>query len=368
MNIAHLYIHIPFCVKKCNYCSFASHVPQSGEIEFYLKHLQKELLLVKQKHNLLLDTLYIGGGTPTVISPLLWQDFSDFLFKNLKFNSNAEITVEANPGTLRAEHIHIFRDAGVTRISIGVQSFDDSELQMMGRCHTARQAHEAISACLASGFRTSGDIIYSLPHQNFYSYARSLKELVTSGVGHVSLYQLSLEHGTPWQNLPKDSMTDGYEEYRYAIWYLKKKGIYQYEISNFAKPHEESRHNMAYWTGKDYIGLGVSAASFIMGQRFQNTNNVKLYAKMINDMKLPVAAGEILSRAKSAREAAVLLLRTTNGIDKKNFISKFGSKMLNEISNKLMLLPSGLVAQNDSKIYMTQKGMRVANLIWQEII
>ncbi len=368
MNIAHLYIHIPFCVSKCNYCSFTSHPPQNGEIEFYLEHLKQELLLLKEEHNFMLDTLYIGGGTPTLIPPLLWQNLSDFLLKNLKFNANPEITVEANPGTLRAEHIHIFRDTGVNRVSIGVQSFDDTELQMMGRAHTALQAHEAISACLASGFHTSGDLIYSLPHQNFYSYARSLKELVASGVGHVSLYQLSLEQGTPWQNLPQDCMTDGYGEYRYSAWYLAKKGIFQYEISNFARPNEESRHNTTYWTGKDYIGLGVSAASFVQGKRYQNTCNIKQYAEMLQAHTLPVITSEVLPKEKSAREAAVLLLRTSKGIQNEEFILRFGKKSLDEIANKLKLFPSDFVLQDGCKICLTKKGMRVANLIWQEII
>lgn len=368
MDIAHLYIHIPFCVKKCNYCSFTSHSPYDGEIEFYLKHLEQELLLVKEKHNLVLDTLYIGGGTPTVISPLLWQSFSDFLTKNLKFNQNPEITVEANPGTLQAEHIHIFRDMGVNRVSIGVQSFDDTELQLMGRCHTAMQAHEAISACLSGGFRTSGDLIYSLPHQNFYSFARSLKELVASGVGHISLYQLSLEHGTPWQNLPQNTMSDGYEEYRYATWYLEKKAIFQYEISNFARQDEKSRHNTAYWTGEDYIGLGVSAASFVSGTRYKNSCDIKEYANVIRDKKLPVIESEMLPQLKSAQESAILLLRTTAGIEKNEFIAKFGNDALKEIQNRLKPFSSDFILRDDKRIRLTKKGMRVANLIWQEII
>lgn len=368
MDIAHLYIHIPFCVKKCNYCSFTSQVAQNNEIEFYLKQLKQELLLVKEQHNLLLDTLYIGGGTPTVIPPVLWQKFSDFLLKNLRFNSMAEITVEANPGTLCSEHIHIFRETGVNRVSIGVQSFDDAELHLMGRCHTAMQAHEAISTCLASGLRTSGDLIYSLPYQNFYSFARNLKELVASGVGHVSLYQLSLEKGTPWQNLPKDNMTDGYEEYRYATWYLAKKGLMQYEISNFARPNEESKHNTAYWTGKDYIGLGVSAASFVRGKRYQNTCDLEQYTEKIQAKQLPIITSEILPPKKSAREAAILLLRTTNGIDKNTFVSRYSSDDLDEISNKLKFFPNDLVFQDNKRITLTSKGMRVANLVWQELI
>ena len=368
-TISHLYIHIPFCLQKCNYCSFVSFEHKSlADIEDYFDVLRREILVVERKYQLSLDTLYIGGGTPTFIRPYLWEYLAEILSKNITLNKNAEVTVEVNPCTLRKEHFKIFREMGVNRLSIGVQSFHLSLLREMGRCHTGWQARDVIEDCIKKGFRTSGDLIYSLPHEDFTAFADDLQQLVATGVGHVSLYQLSIEKGTPWENMPRNTMTDGYAEYRYATWYLKKMGYKQYEISNFAKPGEESRHNLAYWTGDDYIGIGLSAASFVGGTRYQNTSDFETYLNSIPFLRLPIETTEKLPKVKAAGEAAMLLLRTSDGIDKGKFITRFSERQYNRIAKKLATFPPEMVVQNDQGIHLTEKGMRVANRIWQEIL
>ena len=368
-TISHLYIHIPFCFQKCNYCSFVSFAHKSlAEMEDYFTALKQEILAVARKYQLSLDTLYVGGGTPTAVPPLIWNDFAKFLSKSITLNDNAEVTVEVNPCTLQKEHLKNFHDMGVNRLSIGVQSFHPKFLKLMGRCHTETQAIDAIETCIKEGFRTSGDLIYSLPHEEFRTFAHDLQHLVATGVGHISLYQLSIEKGTPWENMPLDTMTDGYAEYRYATWYLKKMGYRQYEISNFAKPGEESRHNLAYWTGDDFIGVGLSAASFVGGTRYQNTSNMKVYEEKIGLKLTQVEMSEKLPWEKAAAESAMLLLRTSDGIEKGKFISRFSERQYNRIAKKLAPFPPEMVVQDDQGIRLTEKGMRVANRIWQEIL
>ena len=337
-------------------------------MEDYFTALKQEILAVARKYQLSLDTLYVGGGTPTAVPPLIWNDFAKFLSKSITLNDNAEVTVEVNPCTLQKEHLKNFHDMGVNRLSIGVQSFHPKFLKLMGRCHTETQAIDAIETCIKEGFRTSGDLIYSLPHEEFRTFAHDLQHLVATGVGHISLYQLSIEKGTPWENMPRNTMTDGYAEYRYATWYLKKMGYKQYEISNFAKLGEESRHNISYWTGEDYIGVGLSAASFVGGTRYQNTSDFETYLNSSPFLRLPIETTEKLPKVKAAGEAAMLLLRTSDGIDRGKFITHFSERQYNRIAKKLATFPPEMVVQNDQGIHLTEKGMRVANRIWQEIL
>lgn len=364
-----LYVHVPFCERKCNYCAFESSVPSDGDAELWLELLEKELSwwmsrLGKAK----LATCYIGGGTPTVLNGAQWTRLCVILDRFFDFSPNTETTVEANPNSLRAEHLLAWRDWRVTRVSVGVQSFDDAELSMLGRLHSALQAYSAISASLASGFSVNADLMFGLPYQTLHNWGRTLKEAARSGIDHISLYQLSLEPGTPWADLEEALLPDGYAQYRWAQWYLPRKGFAQYEIANFAKEGRKSEHNLNYWREGEYLGAGPGASGYLGGWRYKNTGDFNIYAAKVNAGVMPVADGERLTDEKRAREAAVLALRTVSGINAGQYESEYGAGALAEIIKILEAMPSGLVEIACGRIALTRKGMRVANRIWSELI
>ncbi|MEG1825175.1 MAG: radical SAM family heme chaperone HemW [Cloacibacillus sp.] len=369
-ELSSLYIHVPFCTRKCNYCAFESAVPEEGGRELWLTALEREAELRAQTtaRRPRLATCYIGGGTPTVLSPLHWRRLIQIIDKFYDFEDDAEVTVEANPNSLRAEHLLEWRDWRVTRVSIGVQSFDDAELEQMGRLHTGNQAHEAMSAALASGFYVSGDFIFGLPGQSFQNWGRTLREAARCGLHHLSLYQLSIEPGTPWASLDSAALGDGYAAYRFAQWYLPQKGYAQYETANFARPGKESRHNLNYWREGSYIGLGAGAAGYIEGVRYKNFGALARWAGALARGELPIESSEELTPAARAKEAAVLALRTTAGIEAAAYAASYGQEALEALYAKLRKFPDDLCTARDGRIALSQKGMRVANLIWEEII
>lgn len=364
-----LYVHVPFCERKCNYCAFESAPPRYGDFGLYLSSLKKELSLRRAElGRMTLDTCYVGGGTPTVLPPQTWNGLIATLEEFFDFAPDAEVTVEANPNSLRAEHLIAWREWRVTRVSIGVQSFDGAELEMMGRLHSAAQARGAISAALAAGFSVSADFIFGLPHQSLENWARTLREAVRCGLSHISLYQLSLEPGTPWENLPREVMPDGYAHYRWAQWYLPRHGYAQYEIANFARPGKESRHNLNYWRESEYLGIGPGAASCIGGARIKNSGLLREYADALEAGKLPISESERLGSEARGREAAVLALRTAEGIKRAEFAQKFGAASLARVERIMKDFPENLYESDERGIRLTKSGMRVANLIWQELV
>jgi oxygen-independent coproporphyrinogen-3 oxidase len=364
-----LYIHIPFCERKCNYCAFESAVPAAGETDAYLDALGRELDLWQQRIGKpLLETCYFGGGTPTVLSAAQWRRLADIVEAHFYFADNAEVTAEANPNSLNVDQLRVWRDWRVTRVSVGVQSFDDAELHALGRLHSARQARDAISASLASGFAVSLDLMFALPGQTFAGWAASLHEAVRSGTGHISLYQLSIEKGTPWESLDQTKLPDGYEMYRWAQWYLPKKGFEQYEISNFARPGLCSRHNLNYWREGKYLGAGPAAAGYLGGWRWKNAGSLSAYIKRVNAGSFAFASGERLDADAAAREASVLALRTAAGLDRAEFVSRYGAAAFDYVTDKLRQFPGDLYKLTESGVRLTKKGMRVANIIWAELV
>lgn len=364
-----LYIHVPFCERKCNYCAFESAVPREGDVSLWLASLEKEIALwTVRLGRVSLNTCYIGGGTPSVLSGPVWMQLIGILERCFDFGSCAEVTVEANPNSLSAEHLLAWREWRVTRVSLGVQSFDDAELEMMGRLHSARQAYNAISASLASGLGVSLDLMFGLPAQTLQNWARTLKEAAAFRTGHISLYQLSLEPGTPWSNLDASLLSDGYAQYRFAQWYLEKKGYRQYEVANFAKPGQESRHNLNYWNEGEYLGIGPGASGYLKGWRYKNSGVLPDYAARVESGRFAVISGETLSPEDRAKEAAVLALRTVCGIDVGAYRSLYGDDALSRLETILSSMPQDFFELSDERIALSKKGMRLANLIWSEIV
>lgn len=364
-----LYLHVPFCERKCPYCAFESQTPSEGEKDLWLEMISKELQWwSKRIGRPTLSTLYIGGGTPTVLDVNQWRKLTEILDKFFSFEDRAEVAVEANPNSLKSDHLFLFRDWRVTRVSIGVQSFDDAELHQLGRLHNATQAFEAVSASLASGFSVNADFMFGLPGQTFANWARTLHQAAHSGVHHISLYQLSIEPGTPWESLSEDDLSDGYAPYRWAQWYMPRKGYNQYEISNFSKPGHESRHNMNYWSEKDYLGIGPGASGYIKGWRYKNVSGLTTYSAMLKKGRGAIASGEKLFGSEKAAEAAILALRMSVGINRREFLQKYGVSEEKRILDKFSQFPENLYLITDNNISLTFKGMRVANRIWSELI
>ncbi|GHV52048.1 coproporphyrinogen III oxidase [Synergistales bacterium] len=363
-----LYIHVPFCERKCPYCAFESASPSDGDEGIFLRSLERELLLRREELSSRrgIDTLYIGGGTPSVLSLPSWERLFLILGRYFVFDGCREITAEVNPNSAARELLELWREIGVTRVSVGVQSFDDDELIFLGRLHDAKGASKALELCSEMGFRVSADLMFGLPGGDMRTWAGSLRRAVSLGAPHVSVYQLTVHEGTPFAgaslNLP-----DGYGQYRYAQWLLPKLGLVQYEVASFAAPGMESGHNINYWETGEYIGLGPAAWSYIDGTRFKNEPGLHKYAADLYDGRLPAEYSERLDEGASAREAAVLALRTARGIDIKAFTEKHG-EFADEIYEKLKSFPPSLLRLDKERASLTPKGFRVANRIWEEIV
>jgi len=322
---AGLYIHIPFCVKKCPYCDFYSVTDLSLKPRF-LKALLREMELVSQE-GLCFDTLYIGGGTPSVYEYDEIDLITTKAFQSFNILPDAEITTEVNPGTVKFEQLGGYRKAGINRLNIGVQSFQQKNLDFLGRIHTENEARRAIEDAHRAGFENTGfDLIYGLPDQSKQDWLHDLNKAIEYNPAHLSCYMLTYEKGTPLhsglkagrvQPLADDNIRALFET---TIEFLEDHGYFQYEISNFARIGKESethvsRHNLKYWTRAPYIGLGPSAHSFIEPQRYWNVSIVDKYIEAIESGRLPVADREVLSEEQQLIEGIYLGLRMTRGID-----------------------------------------------------
>lgn len=366
-----LYVHIPFCLRKCPYCSFYSLPLRRGEEERYLSLLEREILSVFPSlgPQARADTIYIGGGTPTVLTIDQWERLLAHMKRHVPMSAAPEFTVEANPESLTAEVLALWKNWGVTRVSLGVQSFSDGELRFLHRPHSADKARWALSAASNTGFSTSADFIFGLAGQTLRSWTSSLSEAVDRGAVHLSLYQLSLEEGCFWHRRPPDGLPDGYPFYRWSQWYLPRRGFEQYEIASFSRPGASCRHNVAYWTGAPVVGLGAGAWGCVEGERYRNAQSVEEYERLLGAGERERLHWEPLPPDRRAREAAVLLLRTADGIDCGSFASRYGDEVLGDILATLSRdVPGDCLAWRNGGVALSPRGMRVGNAIWSLII
>ena len=318
---AGIYLHIPFCIKKCPYCDFYSITDQSLKQPF-IKALIREIEMVSSS-SLLFDTLYFGGGTPSVFKAEDISRIIEKIYSLFNMLADSEITIEVNPGTVAFEQLVEYRSIGINRINIGVQSFQDANLDFLGRIHSSNDADLTIRWARKAGFDNIGiDLIYGIPGQTKKTWLYDLQRAVEFEPEHLSCYMLTYEKGTPLDRERRQGKFKPVagsllaELFETTMEYLTTHGYVQYEISNFAKNvSRKSRHNMKYWSFSPYLGFGPSAHSFIEPQRYWNCRSVKKYIENIKEGRLPVEEKEILSKEQRMTEMVYLGLRKTDGID-----------------------------------------------------
>ncbi|MBI4687884.1 MAG: radical SAM family heme chaperone HemW [Nitrospirae bacterium] len=365
-----LYVHIPFCLKRCAYCDFVSSIYNPEKETAYIEALKNEIQSLKISSPLI--SLYIGGGTPTALSTDSLSDLIAHIFKNIQFVKDAEATIEANPGTLDKKKLEIVRHAGINRVSLGVQSFNDNELASLGRLHTSKEAKDAVYLIKGAGFENFGiDLIYGVPSQDSRSWEETLNTAVSLKPKHISSYELTLEDDTLlYEYVKNGKMKLPSEEeiinmYNYAIDYLKAEGFIHYEISNFAMPGYSCRHNLNYWDRGEYYGAGVGAVSFIKGKRFRNTPDIKDYINTVRNGDSPVVEAEDITEDKALVEAIFLGLRKAEGINLEYFSKTYKKDILGLYSKEINeLLNEGLIVIEGNKLKLTRKGLLLSNEVF----
>ncbi len=364
-----VYIHIPFCIKKCKYCDFNSFSACDEIKEEYLKALFDEMEEYKGEK---VDTIFIGGGTPTVLTSNQIERLLSKINDTFKMSANTEFTVEANPKTVDEEKLLVMKKGGVNRLSIGVQSFIDEELLLIGRIHTSQDAINTIELAKKTGFDNINiDIMTAIPNQTKESLTKTIETAISQNPTHISCYSLILEEDTVLYDevnsgkitLPKeDTERDLYE---LANKVLKENGYEQYEISNYAKDGFFSEHNMKYWRMEEYIGLGLSAHSYVNGTRFSNTDDIEKYlARKYRNPEI-----QVLSENDKMSEFMFLGLRTIDGVSKTDFLKMFGKSMFDVFDkpiNKFKKL--GFLIEDGDKIRLSHDAISVSNQIMCEFI
>lgn len=373
-----LYLHFPFCISKCPYCDFNSYqLKEEKQISSYISALYQEITAYSQKlKKSNIKTIYLGGGTPTILSGVQIYNILEYCKDKFTVDKNAEITIEANPGTLDGEKIKLIIESGINRLSLGAQSFDNLFLKKIGRIHNTQDIIDSYYLAQEKGFDNINiDIMFALPGQTTKDLQITLKKAVSLKPDHLSLYNLTIKSGTEYYKkykrgkLKLPTEDEEYDMYNWAINYLEESGFEHYEIANFARPYKRSMHNLIYWQNKPYLGIGAGAYSFIKGYRYMNYENPARYTKEIMSGKLPVDNGEKLSLRKRMIETIILGLRTKDGVGYKKYKTRFGVN-LNDIFSKQVnkLVNLGLLQKDDFKIKLTKRGIFLANTVFREFV
>ena len=372
-----LYLHIPFCLSKCLYCSFSSYPGLDNLHQSYCSALGRDIRQSYwEQHGRPLNTLFIGGGTPTVLNPKQLIDISKTCREVYGFRSDAEISIEANPGTVNLDDLQSLRQAGFNRLSLGMQSGHDDELLALGRHHNAAQSISAFKDARRAGFSNiSLDLMYGLPDQTPGLWQQSLEQALALQPEHLSLYQLSLEEGTDFNRrfqqglllLPDDKETLEMDEITVEL--CSRNGFRQYEISNFSRPGFECRHNIVYWHNDEYLACGAGAVSYLNTRRSRRHSDPALYTKQVEQGKSVLEESEQLELKASFRETVVMGLRLFEGVAEKRLLNRFGLSYLDVYGNNLSKLrEDGLLELTSSVLALTEKGRRFANLVMAELV
>jgi oxygen-independent coproporphyrinogen-3 oxidase len=375
-----LYVHIPFCEKKCPYCDFYSVVETEEVQKQFVRAAVREVALVAEQFppdRFLVDTLFFGGGTPTVLPASEMEHLLAVIDRHFALEAGGEWTVEANPGTVDQAKFHDLRALGFNRISLGVQSFQDSELRQLGRIHTVSQAEQALKLARKAGFENLNlDLIFGLPGQSIESWTKSLRRALAFRPEHISTYNLIYEPDTPFGRgvktgtiRPLDETVE-WDMYRETHTILTEASYQHYEISNFALPGRECRHNQGYWRGKSYLGFGPSAHSFHRNRRWWNGRNLQQYLENLKDGRLPVSEEEKLTREQQRLERIFLSLRQASGLDLVAYRQEFGADFRQTFASTLTRLKNlekqtgPLLQESSNRLRLTLRGFWLSDSIF----
>ncbi|AII59534.1 oxygen-independent coproporphyrinogen III oxidase [Dehalococcoides mccartyi CG4] len=366
-----LYLHFPFCLQKCGYCSFVSYPARLDCLADYVKCLRKEIK--SRASGLYFHSLYFGGGTPSLLSPSQVADILAGIRAVAHLLPDAEITFEANPGTLAMPYLPEIKSLGINRLSLGIQSFSDAELTMLGRLHNAGKAREAYKQARAAGFNNiSLDLIYGLPDSTVSSFKKNLAEALALAPEHISLYGLTLEEDTPMYRqvqeglLPEINAETAADQYQAAEDILAKAGYRHYEISNWAKPGYESRHNLTYWQNRPYLGLGAAGHSFLENWRLANTSSLDEYLNSWqNDLPPKPSENIYVDLENQLAETIILGLRLDKGITAENIENRFGQHVMDKYFPVIQECTGlGLLEKSDGCISLTPRGRLLSNEVF----
>lgn len=367
-----LYIHIPFCVRKCHYCDFTSFRCNDETIENYVDNLIVELSLYK---DILADyhirTIFIGGGTPSSIDGRHMEKILTYVYENFRIAWLEEVSIEVNPGSLDRFKVKKYKEIGINRVSLGLQSLNDKILKSIGRIHDGEDFYDSIDLLRDEGFdNINVDLMFSLPGQTLIDLEYTISEVVRLDLEHISLYSLIIEDNTALGKLYNRGLIEYVDEdldrkmYHRAIEILKKAGYKHYEISNFSKDGYECKHNLAYWTIQPYLGVGVSSHSNIFSKRFYNYSDFKKYNKHLSQKKAPIEDEEFIDKDTLIGEYMIMGLRLIEGIDKDDYRNRFSEDISNKFSKIIIKnKEAGLIMESDTNIFLTERGLDLANIV-----
>ena len=378
-----LYIHIPFCVKKCAYCDFLSSPQDEDTREKYVTKILEEIYAhgsnedVTQQY--MVSTIFLGGGTPSILKPSWIIRIFDALRCVFDISEDAEISIEANPGTVTAEKLQAYKECGINRISFGLQSANNEELKLLGRLHTYEEFLESFRLARECGFdNINVDLISAIPKQTVKSWEETLLKVIGLEPEHISAYSLIVEEGTPFAKTYGEGCSGEHdlpsEEEERIIYYrteelLEKAGYHRYEISNYAKKGKECRHNLGYWERKEYLGIGLGAASLVDNTRFKNTDNLLYYMKHAGDINAIQEDVETLSVKEQMEEFMFLGLRKMEGVSTAEFKKLFGKDREECYGEQILeLIEQGLLEQKDGRLMLTKQGIDVSNYVFAKFL
>ncbi|MEZ2658841.1 radical SAM family heme chaperone HemW [Aneurinibacillus aneurinilyticus] len=374
-----VYIHIPFCTNKCYYCDFNSYVTKNPQLVWdYLDVLNKEMEeTVRYFPPEEIRTIFVGGGTPTFLDPKQMAYFLEMVHRHFpKRSADLEFTMEANPGTTDMEKLSIMREGGVNRISFGVQSFNDDLLKRIGRIHDSEQVLRSLENAKKTGFENiSIDLIFGLPDQTVVHFQDTLDKAFGLELPHFSSYSLKVEENTLFHTLyEKDQLPLPTEDeevimYERLMEQMAKHGYRQYEISNFARPGFESRHNMTYWRNESYYGIGAGAHGYVNGERHVNAGPLAQYMQLTGEKGLPRVEQFIVSRAEQMEDHMIMGLRMMEGVSANDFRHRYGITLQEQFSPVIgELIALGLLAWSGERLHLTHRGIPLGNEVFARFL
>ncbi len=372
-----LYVHIPFCVSKCNYCDFNSFKLNKELKDRYIKDLKKEMILYKDEfREKEITSIFLGGGTPSILESEEIKEIFFYIKSNFNIKKDAEITIECNPGTLSKEKLITMKDLGINRLSIGLQATQESHLRYIGRIHTYEEFVKNYKEALDIGFKNINiDLMYALPNQNFDEWKDSLEKIVKLNPSHISAYSLILEEGTKLHDMYEKNEFEMIDEdtdikmYNYTINYLKDNGYNQYEISNYSKSGFECNHNILYWKCNHYIGLGPGASGYINNYRYNNLESLNDYHEKLLNNEKPIDFIDELTIEDKIQEKIFMGLRMNEGIKFIEFKNEFDLDFKLRFKDVLKRLKENkLIIEDEFGIKLTQDGREISNSVFIEFM